>query len=80
MSTIEDTVNKIYTKVAVQEEILERVEAHVKATNGTVAQLTANQLRQEGALSVIKLVGSIFVGAIATGASIAGVVEILTRV
>ncbi len=70
MDDLEKTVNKIYRKVEVNEEVLGRVEAHVEKINGTVSGLKETQLKQEGALSVLKLGG----GAVLGGASIAGAI------
>jgi hypothetical protein len=44
----------MYTKVALNTQILERVEKHQKKTNGAIEAIQEKQFRQDGAFDIIK--------------------------
>ncbi len=72
------------SRLAVNTEILERLEEHIEKTNGALlehvkvagtrfTEIEARQLRQDGAFGAFKWLGGALVGAMSLGIALAGV-------
>jgi hypothetical protein len=65
----------LQAQVAVNTKIGERIETHVKAQNGQVADVLAAQFRQEGATGMLKwVIGVVVIPLMALGVIVAGIV------
>ena len=67
-------VNSLHRKLDVTVEIVQRVEEHVKAQNGQVADVMSAQLRQEGATGMLKwVIGMVVIPTLAICVAVGGI-------
>lgn len=74
MTDTTELIMEIHGDVKVLMNQVKAIEQHQRATNGSVADLKANDLRQEGALSMLKWLVGITLAMVSASAGVAAVV------
>lgn len=74
MASVEELIQKALTELSAMKAIVQRVEVHAEKTNGRLLEVEKTQLRQEGALGIMRWLGGFLIASLSAAAAIAGVV------
>ena len=74
MAEVSDLIREMHGDLKVLVDRVGKIEQHQAATNGNVATLKANDLRQEGAMSVLKYMLAVTLTVVSLGVGVAGLV------
>ena len=74
LAEVSDLIREMHGDLKVLVDRVGKIEQHQAATNGNVATLKANDLRQEGAMGVLRWLVLTTLGVVSAGAGVAGVV------
>lgn len=74
VAEVSDLIREMHGDIKVLVERVTAIEQHQAVTNGSVATLKANDLRQEGAMSVLKYMLGVTLAIVTAGVGVAGLV------